>query len=875
MEARVCQCCASVIKGQASFCTTCGTPVSEATSTPLIGAGLTQGDRIRDPSVDPLALERALGQRLLQSNSQTGPLPIPEAPNNHNFAPELQPVTTYDFFADNSVSLKYTPPTPMAVPDNALLSDEISSENLTEESRIPLPQTAMLAEPAAKIIEPTDEPQSAPPVSRPKRSKFRKDEPVQTRKALPPLFTKKFALLVAMFGLIAFGWHLFSNQPQSNSPSPSLLGGTNIAGQWQLAFASDNGNAEGVVSIKLLPNHGISGRGFDSANQYSIKGTYNYPHISFIKKYDNNLYVEPTQYYGLVNNSGTLMRGDWHFIPKHGATFINRSIRSHNYQWEARLVARAIDGPIKEPPKWVEILKVAAFSGVALALLMVLFSAKLFSSDGLLNIWRKKEYIPSQYKSQHMKLVSEHSGKPGRGGLPLGKRIDWNIFQLFSPTELSLPATARDSNPHMVVLGTGAKGKTRLVANMIAHDIESNDRAVVVIDTDGGLVDLMMRWVGSHSQRQQLAERIIVIDPTRNAPVPSYNPLEFPRNGDIQSAASSVVNGFKAIYSEPVNSQTQWTPQTANILRNSALLLMANGRSLSDLVTLLSENDFRDLLLEKVEKQASTRPEFITLIEAWAQYKRLARTEQWINWVEPILNRVQPVLADPRVRPLLTGQNGSIDLQDIISKGKVLFIKIPHGRLDRNGCLFGSLVISGLRQAAMAASTAGAPRKRPCAIYLDEMDNMIAKETFEQLTTETRDLQIGLVACAKTLQSLPEDFRQTVPIHAGTMACFAMARKDAEMLGPQMFRVDGRKIKHATLQNVLNPINTSPQFELITDEEKLNVDRVVGQEERTYFCYRVGTTAGVFHLKTHNFPDPPEEKIDWALLDELYEQGGP
>jgi hypothetical protein len=898
MEARVCQCCASVIKGHASFCTTCGTPVSDATATPLIAAGLTQGERIqRDPSVDPLALERAIGQRLAQSESHLQPnslpAPQPQAPPPDRFAPEQEPVTTYDFFADNAVSLKYTPTAPNTVPESPPPDEQpqaqyipaIPSARFSEPLPAPAPAPPLEPAPTAKIVQAEPEPIPHADQPAPLRKKKQPAPPAESqrserepaRKSLPPLFNKKFAVLVVLFGIVAFAWHIFSNQPREGAAPTSMFVGNKIAGQWQVLFESDNGTTEGMLSIKLLPNHAISGRGIDSANEYTIKGSYNYPNISFDKRYNNNLYVEPTRYYGMVNSAGNLMRGDWHFIPKHGATFINRSIRTHTYQWEARLVRREMDGGSTQKMGIVDMLKIAAFSGVALALLAVLFSTKLFSSDGLLNIWRKKEYIPSQYKSQHMKLVQEYGGKPARGGTPLGKRVDWNIFQMFAPTELSLPPHQRETNPHMVVLGTGAKGKTRLIANMIAHDIESNDRAVVVIDTDGRLVDLMMRWLGSHSRRDELAERVTVIDPTRSASnrkTPSYNPLEFPKNGDIQSAASSVVNGFKAIYSEPVNSQTQWSPQTANILRNAVLLLMANGRSLSDLVTLLSENDFRDVLLERVEKHVSSRPEFITLIEAWAQYKRLARTDQWISWVEPILNRVQPVLGDPRVRPLLTGQENTIDLQDIVNKGKILFVKIPHGRLDRNGCLFGSLLISGLRQAAMACSSSGAPRKRPCAVYLDEMDNMIAKETFEQLTTETRDLQIGLVACSKTLQSLPEDFRHTVPILAGTMACFAMARKDAEMLGPQMFRVDGRKIKHATLANVLNPINTSPQFELISDEEKLNVDRVVGQEERTYFCYRVGTTAGVFQLKTHNFADPPENKIDWSLLDELYTNHG-
>lgn len=90
------------------------------------------------------------------------------------------------------------------------------------------------------------------------------------------------------------------------------------------------------------------------------------------------------------------------------------------------------------------------------------------------------------------------------------------------------------------------------------------------------------------------------------------------------------------------------------------------------------------------------------------------------------------------------------------------------------------------------------------------------------------------------------------------------------MIGPQMFRVDGRKIKHRTIGNFFNQVNTSPTFELISDEEKLNIDRVVGQEQRHFFCYRVGSVAGTFNLKTHDFPDPPKAKVRKKLIEEMH-----
>lgn len=525
--------------------------------------------------------------------------------------------------------------------------------------------------------------------------------------------------------------------------------------------------------------------------------------------------------------------------------------------------------PAAQGPDWAKMAMTASLFLLFLGVGLVLLSLKLFGPSGLINVWTKKEYIPSQFKSQHKKMLNE-LGRPYRpGGLPLGLREDWNVTKIGEPKELHMPPEMREQNPHMLVMGSGAKGKSRLLANMITSDIESSDRAVVVVDSDGHLVDLLLRWMSAHPKGADISKRVIVIDPVSPNGCASYNPLELPEDGDYQSAASAIVYGFKAIYTEPPGAQSQWNQQTANILRNAALLLMANGKTLTDLPLLLSDNDFRDVLLDSIEKRKNERIEFITLIDQWSNYKKLARTDQWITWTEPILNRVTPMLGDPRIRPILTKPASDLSLHQVIAGAQILLVKIPQGQLDQNGLLLGSLLITGLKQAALSLSNQST-KAHWTALYIDEFDNFVDKETFDALTSETRKFHIGMTASLKTIQYLPEEFRNQLIINVGSVCAFSLAKKDADLLGPQMFRVDGRKVKHQTIQNLFNQVNSSPQFELISDEEKLNIDRLVGQEERTYFCYRVGTIAGVFHMKAHEFKDIQDSAINFALIDQVY-----
>jgi hypothetical protein len=691
-----------------------------------------------------------------------------------------------------------------------------------------------------------------------------------------------------------------------------------LGGDWKFGIEDNGVTVKAQVNLKQNGNN-FTGIGVDRYGQFRVEnGVFQYPKIQFAKVYVDEQFRQKGKaivYAGTVDwvnpdpNAGNMpffshMYGVWQVSKRQGYGWRGKPVTITG-KWEAGQTSIQRDGNVvagggipgtggvdasywfkkyflgfKDPnnpgaSEWpIAFMRIAGFL-LLIGLGLVFASVRLFGPAGTININAKKEYIPSQFKSQHHKMVFEFGKSLKPGGLPLGWRADWNIFGFWLPRRLNLPPETRTQNPHIMVLGAGSKGKSRLIASMIHHDIESNDRAVVVIDSDGTLIDQLMAKIASSPKGHDIAKRLIIIDPTHGGDVFAYNPLEYPEDGDLQNAASAVVFGFKAIYTEPPGSQSQWNQQTANILRNAAILLMANGKTLTDLPVLLSENDFRDVLLEKVERLKNEKAEYTTLLEAWAQYKRLARTDQWINWVEPILNRVQPMLGDPRIRPILTKTKGDLNLKEIISEGKILFVKIPQGQLDQNANLLGSLIVTGLKQAAMSLSLKGSSRKHQCALYLDEFDNFIEKETFDAITSETKKFQIGFIGSSKTLQGLPEDYRNQIIINVGTLCCFALAKKDGDMLGPQMFRVDGRKIKNQTLQNIFNKVNTSPQFELISDEEKLNIDRVVGQEERHFFCYRVGTVAGVFQMRSLEFNDVPDKDVNWTLIDQIYARSVP
>lgn len=698
-------------------------------------------------------------------------------------------------------------------------------------------------------------------------------------------------VLVANCGDVLAGGTAAAPSTGAGVPVVAPERASGLTGQWEFAYENSNGPVGHGTMTLNQSGESINGYGMDSSGKFQVNGSVNGQNITLNKRYIKvgQVQSKPIVYCGTVQFlNENVQRGQKWFAHISGVWQVTRRegmgwrahVAKHRGSWEAGLCNRAVstsglscDMPIVQPVK-IEAVKdpkdaqnlflELAVAIVGLGAVLAMVSLKFFGPSGLLSIWAKKEYIPSQFRSQHFKMVDE-IGKPLQsGGLPLGERLDWGLHQFWRPKHLNMTAALRNENPHTLIVGSVGTGKSRLMASMITQDIECGDRAVVVIDSDGSLFDLMMNWIAAHPDGERLAKRVTVIDPGHTGQKICYNPIEFPADGDLQNAASALVCGFKASYTESAGSQTQWSEQTANILRNSALLLMANGKTLTDLPVLLADNDFRDVMLETVDRIKDQKSEYITLMDAWTNYKRLARTEQWINWIEPILNRVQPMLGDPKIRPILTNAKSDLSMHRLISEKRVLFVKTKNK-------LLGSLIVTGIKQAALSLSAKSEDSKHPCALYLDEFNSFMEKDTFDAITSETRKLQIGFCGSTKTLQTMPEEFRNRVIINVGMMAVFAIAKKDGDILGPQMFRVDGRKIKHNTIQSVFNKVNFMPQFELISDEEKLNIDRIVGQEEQTYFFYRVGTIAGVFHMKAQEFNDIPESDVNLDLIDQMLE----
>ena len=472
---------------------------------------------------------------------------------------------------------------------------------------------------------------------------------------------------------------------------------------------------------------------------------------------------------------------------------------------------------------------------------------------------RTKSNLATHSRELHRGILAELMQPLEAGGLPLGvinHKTAWNSLK----HELAaLPAKSRNKNPHLLVLGSAGTGKTTYLASLIKHDIQNNDRAVLIVDADGALADDIINWMASHAQGESFANRTLVLEPGNRYCKLGFDPFKKDPDRSLQSMATSVVAAFRSITREVPGSQSQFNAQSANILRNSTMLLAANEKSLADLNLLLCDNDYRDTLLASVEKRKSESPEYPLLLDTWGQYRKLARTDQWITWVEPILTRVGAALGDKRISEIFTRQPNEIDLREIIAKKQILIAKFDA---SLESTLLGSLIISQLKEASSCADET--TERNLVAVYVDQLECFLSNTAFELLTGDSWKNRIGLIGAIQNLSALPVDFRDRLLSVVGTINCFSLDLKDAELVAPALFnmgsvRGSGPSVKSSG--RIEDRMMNSSEEEVWTE-----IERLTHQEPLHFHCFRTKTVGSLLEMQIGEQDKFDDQKINKDLL---------
>ena len=297
---------------------------------------------------------------------------------------------------------------------------------------------------------------------------------------------------------------------------------------------------------------------------------------------------------------------------------------------------------------------------------------------------------------------------------------------------------------HLYVVGKTGSGKTNLLKHLVRQDVKAG-RGVAVLDPHGDLVDYAL----GHAENR--LDDIVLLDFGRADALPVLNPLQLDVSDPlaldlaIEELVEIVVKRVNADYTGPV---------FEDIVR-LALESITHERMTSIVPpsflytgTILNSGPARRWMARTF---ADTE-----LGPRWQTFNRM-KAETLAEHVRWVMAKFAEISKEGVLRSVLGGANPTTSIQDAVSDGKVLLVRLPEATIGPNAASFiGSLIFARIRR------TMFDPERRenavdgipdPFYLYVDEFQKFVGGG-FDQLIAEARKFGLGLTIAHQNLGQL-------------------------------------------------------------------------------------------------------------------------
>jgi hypothetical protein len=395
----------------------------------------------------------------------------------------------------------------------------------------------------------------------------------------------------------------------------------------------------------------------------------------------------------------------------------------------------------------------------------------------------------------------------------------------------------RDRSIHFYIVGASGCGKSKLMEFLIRQDIAKGN-GFGVIDPHGDLVEDVKGYLALALSRDEIEEKVVLIDPTDEKYTVAFNPLERLEGVSSAEISAELVEAFKKIWIDA------WGARMEDLLRNTLIALIEAELTLDNLPRFLIDNDFRENVLERVTHPIAKR--------YFQRFNALApRTRE--EWMESTLNKVNAFLSDDRIREIFSYQKSSFNLKEIMDDRKILLIKLDRGRLKENGDLLGSLLMTKIRMAAFSRSDIPREKRVPFYLYIDEFQNFATEEFIDTLS-EARKYGLVLIMAHQNLSQLPKNLQDSILTNCGIQCYFRVCRRDAEILAKEAFETTGREVKAVKLA----PEYSDYDWYTYPEEWERYIQELEQLPNRCFYA-KHKIEGGVLPLRTADVPPAYEE----------------
>jgi hypothetical protein len=359
---------------------------------------------------------------------------------------------------------------------------------------------------------------------------------------------------------------------------------------------------------------------------------------------------------------------------------------------------------------------------------------------------------PEKYHDHFIeKVFSPHRHRPDREGwYRYIQDMNPNFWDLLhEPFPVYIPETARQRSTYLVAKAGG--GKSELLKRFVYHYLtDITDCAAVVIDPAGDFALQIAQWKENITNK-----RLIYLSPDLDlSQTPVINPFEIdgiaPTDTSLEALAAKKVvaqqllEALEQIVVERGDASLSKNMRTILMPCLLALLDKEEGATLRDLRLFM--DDKRNQELVAFGASLTHYPDVQDFFNHLFQAKHFTITK------DAVRSKLQDLFTTGNFANLTCGES-TVSLEQAWREKKVVVINLNKGKMGSQAArAFGRLVVALLQGIATRQGDIPEPKRIPCHLILDELENFTS-EAMKLILTESRKYKLMFTGCQQTVGS--------------------------------------------------------------------------------------------------------------------------
>lgn len=347
---------------------------------------------------------------------------------------------------------------------------------------------------------------------------------------------------------------------------------------------------------------------------------------------------------------------------------------------------------------------------------------------------------------------------------------------------------------HSYIIGSSGSGKSKFLEWLIRADLDTR-QGFALIDPHGDLYEEISSYCAHHV----LDRKIIRLNLSGSDAVIGFNPFQAAAEGDIAVQVDRRVSATMHAWNVPDADQT---PTLARTLRLIYTVMLEQRLGMPQVEHLIDFN------AGKVRGHLIDRLSTSLIQKEWRELQAL-QPRDWRAETLSVKNRLFKFLTSKALTRVMGIPGRSIDLSDVMDKGKVLLVNLaPSDHLSHeNARVFGALLVNEFFECALRRAKQPSDRRQPYYLYLDEFQSFVSPDTAAMLD-QVRKFGLFLVLAHQRFGQVDDDVVEAALTNCGMKAVFGgLSVPNARRMAEELFigDLDPKRIKVAIYQTKFWP----------------------------------------------------------------------